>query len=229
MSVKENKFELLSAYLDGETLSDEQLLELMSDEECMSRWEVYTRQRAVMRNEIPDGVDMDSFSESMSAKLDAEAVYINIGTGNDPAPSGKAVNDELPEVKHAASERNDFWGSLGRIAVAAAVACVCVFGAQRMPFVQKSEFNDDSVFSGGMAIEPVSNTVVSGNNNLSLDIGGANGATDARRANNALVKADGIDGSQMEDYNRRKLAEMNTIEALFNDHDFTRRNIVQER
>ena len=227
MSVKENKFELLSAYLDGETLSDDQLLELMSAEECMSRWEVYTRQRATVRNEIPDGVDMGSFSESLSAKLDAEAVYINIGTGNDSAPAGKAVNDELPEVKPAA--RNDFWGSLGRIAVAAAVACVCVFGAQRMPFVQKSDFNDDSVFSGGMAIEPVSNTVVSGNNNLSLDIGGANGVTDARRANSALVKADGVDGSQMEEYNRRKLAEMNTIEALFNDHDFTRRNIVQER
>lgn len=227
MSVKENKFELLSAYLDGETLSDDQLLELMSDEECMSRWEVYTRQRATVRNEIPDGVDMDSFSESLSAKLDAEAVYINIGTGNDSALAGKAVNDELPEVKPAA--RNDFWGSLGRIAVAAAVACVCVFGAQRMPFVQKSDFNDDSVFSGGMAIEPVSNTVVSGDNNLSLDIGGANGVTDARRANSALVKADGVDGSQMEEYNRRKLAEMNTIEALFNDHDFTRRNIVQER
>lgn len=227
MSVKENKFELLSAYLDGETLSDDQLLELMSDEECMSRWEVYTRQRATVRNEIPDDVDMDSFSESLSAKLDAEAVYINIGTGNDSAPAGKAVNDELPEVKPAA--RNDFWGSLGRIAVAAAVACVCVFGAQRMPFVHKSDFNDDSVFSGGMAIEPVSNTVVSGDNNLSLDIGGANGVTDARRANSALVKADGVDGSQMEEYNRRKLAEMNTIEALFNDHDFTRRNIVQER
>lgn len=227
MSVKENKFELLSAYLDGETLSDDQLLELMSDEECMSRWEVYTRQRATVRNEIPDGVDMDSFSESLSAKLDAEAVYINIGTGNDSAPAGKAVNDELPEVKPVA--RNGFWGSLGRIAVAAAVACVCVFGAQRMPFVQKSDFNDDSVFSGGMAIEPVSNTVVSGDNNLSLDIGGANGVTDARRANSALVKADGVDGSQMEEYNRRKLAEMNTIEALFNDHDFTRRNIVQER
>ena len=89
MSVMENKFELLSAYLDGESLSDEQLLELMSDEECMSKWEDYTRQRAAVRDELPNGINMDEFSSRMSEKLNAEPQYISIRPHDDKQVVGE--------------------------------------------------------------------------------------------------------------------------------------------
>lgn len=229
MSVMENKFELLSAYLDGESLSDEQLLELMSDEECMSKWEDYTRRRAAVRDELPNGINMDEFSSRMSEKLNAEPQYISIRPHDDKQVVGEAVNDELPEAQHSSGMTNDFWSSLGRIAVAAAVACVCVFGVQRMPFVHNSDFNDDSVFNSGMSIEPVSNTVVSGEQNLKLDIGTNEQPMNGVEANNVLVSADSRNSEQVEKYKTKKLEEMNTIEALLNDHDSARRNIVQDR
>ena len=78
MTIRENKFELLSAFLDGEKLSDEQLLELMGDEEVMAKWDEYTFQRAVVRDELPKGVDMKSFSEGLVSRLAQEPQYISI-------------------------------------------------------------------------------------------------------------------------------------------------------
>ena len=165
----------------------------------------------------------------MSEKLNAEPQYISIRPHDDKQVVGEAVNDELPEAQHSSGMTNDFWSSLGRIAVAAAVACVCVFGVQRMPFVHNSDFNDDSVFNSGMSIEPVSNTVVSGEQNLKLDIGTNEQPMNGVEANNVLVSADSKNSEQVEKYKTKKLEEMNTIEALLNDHDSARRNIVQDR
>ena len=236
MTIRENKFELLSAFLDGEKLSDEQLLELMGDEEVMAKWDEYTFQRAVVRDELPKGVDMKSFSEGLVSRLAQEPQYISIAVpaaGNVQQENRSQQVDQADIYERKAANASDFWGSLGRLAVAATIACICVFGVQYLPKDNNSDFNENSISTSNMSIAPVSNTLVSDDNGLKLDIdntGKTASVIDKNIVNEkVLAAADNISAQQAEQYKQKKINEVNTLEALLNDHDSVRRKVSQEK
>ncbi len=213
MSTDKNSRELLSSFLDGETLSDEELERLLADDDALDAWAGYTLQRACLRGEPAVGLD-----SSFAAKIDAEPAYAVRPAGGAAAPA--AANDEPGEFS-----RGGFWRGLGRVAVAASVACLCVVSAQHVTAGRSDDFRDASVSNSGMAIAPVSNTVVARDQNLPLSI-----APEAARPddNGRLIGAERKDGERLEKLRRDRLEEMNTLEVLMNVHDNVRRNLPRE-
>ena len=84
-----------------------------------------------------------------------------------------------------------------------------------------------------MSIAPVSNTLVSDDNGLKLDIdntGKTASVIDKNIVNEkVLAAADNISAQQAEQYKQKKINEVNTLEALLNDHDSVRRKVSQEK
>ena len=79
----------------------------------------------------------------------------------------------------------------------------------------------------------MSNTLVSDDNGLKLDIdntGKTASVIDKNIVNEkVLAAADNVSAQQAEQYKQKKINEVNTLEALLNDHDSVRRKVSQEK
>lgn len=109
--------ELLSAYVDGEHVSNEFTAELCQDAELQASWNNFHAIRSVMREETPVFLGAD-FTAKMEALIDAEPAMVS-------QPMPEEV-EQLPFVQKLKA----MFAPLTQVAVAAAVCLVAVFGVQ---------------------------------------------------------------------------------------------------
>lgn len=195
---------LLSAYLDGQAISDDQLLELISDEKIMEKWDSYTKIRASLKNEPVN------FADGLVAKVMENIQYEP--TYNQEVRD--AANDVVESTNSARNHLNRYsWRNwnLGQIVIAASVACICAIAPQlynlkneQLSFVEEVVTNDNS-----LSVLPVSNYNDSAVNTLNI---ATNSSTERQ-----------LSSSDVEILKQKKENEMKCLDALLNDHDMTKR------
>ncbi len=208
--------ELLSAYLDGEELTDAELADLLNDSEAMEEWSRITEIRAGIKGEISNGVDFDKLSSSVSATVALEPSLLK----QTELQNSDAVNDENVVEKHTVRHFSGFWNKLGQIAVAASVAGICVVSAQMFGIgnSSNSNFAEESYVSGqGMAISPVTNTNQFSQNNV-VTIPNTQSQVRDQAVNNS-------DAIQLKKLQEKKEKEVKTLDALLNDHELVMKTI----
>lgn len=219
----EQKYELISAFLDGESV-DESIVEgLLADEEVMKKWNEYTNIRATIRGELPSpSIDLTDFAEGVAKAIEKEPIYITT------APKLSVANDDIGvsdnEAKYNATKRfSVLFRSLGQIAIAASVACICVFGVQmykNSSVNSITDFKEQSFMNAnGISMSAVSNTA------KPLPSMSLNNASLATAAN---VNSDhhAMDAEQLRRLEKQKTNELKTIDALINDHDMMKRTMI---
>lgn len=109
--------ELLSAYIDGEHVSNEFTTKLCQNAELQASWHRYHAIRSVMREETSVFLGTD-FTAKMEALIEAEPTMVS-----QPTPEEA---EQLPFVQKLKA----MFAPLTQIAVAAAVCLVAVLGVQ---------------------------------------------------------------------------------------------------
>lgn len=109
--------ELLSAYVDGEHVSNEFTAKLCQDAELQASWGNFHAIRSIMREETPVFLGAD-FTAKMEMLIDAEPAMVS-----QPTPEEA---EQLPFVQKLKA----MFAPLTQVAVAAAVCLVAVFGVQ---------------------------------------------------------------------------------------------------
>ncbi|MEE3421500.1 MAG: RseA family anti-sigma factor [Succinimonas sp.] len=213
--------ELLSAYFDGAAIDDRTLESLLDDEEVMKEFAAMSEIRAGLRDEIPEGIDFAALSDAVALEVSRE-----------PALQPRAANDEdaVPSSEAARAQKKRFsgfsgmWHDMGQIAVAAGVACLCVFGASLWNGQSDTagKFAEQSYLGGHQAVmaSPVTNTSVApvvtaipdGSDKL---YGGYNDTARHSREAGELEKIKAA----------RKNRELTTLDAILNDHERVLRTV----
>ena len=209
--------ELLSAYFDGMPVDDMTLECLLSDEEVMKEFATMSEIRAGIRNEIPEGVDFDALSEAVALEVSRE-----------PALQQRAANDTdaVPHDEAEKASRKRFsrmWHDLGQIAVAAGVACFCVFGVQFWNGGDSSsgKFAEQSYLGHRQRVTaaPVTNTSVSPVVTAIPD--GSGKLTGSYNTKSQYYREAG----ELEKLKEKKNRELNTLDAILNDHERVLRTV----
>lgn len=118
----DNKFEALSALIDGECDNPAELLvQVGADPELRARWREHYRSRAAMHGTYSHALG-DDFASRVSAELEKEPSILAPGIAR-PAPGVKSLRWQKP--------------ALG-LAIAATVAAVSVFGLNNLSTVPES-------------------------------------------------------------------------------------------
>ncbi len=235
--IKQQKFELLSALLDGENIPDDQLSALLADPEVMQKWNQYTMERAVIKGEMPDAFDCN-FADKVTAAIDKEPTIKTTPIAFDkaaPIAFDQVANE--PEVmseqqvqRNAKKRFSNFFHSVRQgarqVAIAASVACICVFGAQMYNNTQpNSTFNQQSLMSAnGLAMSPVTNTAPIAQTKLNVEPQTMKVVTPANIV--PQVAQHSVEAQQLREMEHRKAVEIRTIDALLNDHAMMKRTKV---
>lgn len=217
---QKQKFEVLSAYLDGEQIDDFQLEEVLADEEMLKKWDVYSRINATIKGDIPSSnIDFAHFSENVAHAIEKEPIY----SSSIPIVANDDNIVTKSEFKKNFGKRfSSMFRSFGQVAIAASVACVCVLGVQlyrdsdsvsNLPFQEQSYMN-----ANGVSMAPVSNT--SGNITPTIPLNSSSLNTSYSKDYKAL------DAEQLKKIEKQKNKELKTIDALIYDHDMMKRTMI---
>jgi negative regulator of sigma E activity len=217
---QKQKFEVLSAYLDGEQIDDFQLEEVLADEEMLKKWDVYSRINATIKGDIPSSnIDFAHFSENVAHAIEKEPIY----SSSIPIVANDDNIVTKSEFKKNFGKRfSSMFRSFGQVAIAASVACVCVLGVQlyrdsdsvsNLPFQEQSYMN-----ATGVSMAPVSNT--SGNITPTIPLNSSSLNTSYSKDYKAL------DAEQLKKIEKQKNKELKTIDALIYDHDMMKRTMI---
>ncbi|UWZ93587.1 sigma-E factor negative regulatory protein [[Pasteurella] aerogenes] len=114
--------ELLSAYIDGENVSNELTEKLCQDKALQQSWANFHTIRAVMRQESDVLLGAD-FTAKMEMLIEQEETMVVKPMVAQPTP---AEVDKLPFMQKFKS----LWAPMVQVAVAASVCLVAVFGVQ---------------------------------------------------------------------------------------------------
>lgn len=114
--------ELLSAYIDGENVSNELMEKLCQDEALQQSWANFHVIRAVMRQESDVLLGTD-FTAKMEVLIAQEETAVAKPIVSQPIP---AEVEKLPFMQKFKS----LWAPMVQVAVAASVCLVAVFGVQ---------------------------------------------------------------------------------------------------
>jgi negative regulator of sigma E activity len=217
---QKQKFEVLSAYLDGEQIDDFQLEEVLADEKMLKKWDVYSRINATIKGDIPSSnIDFAHFSENVAHAIEKEPIY----SSSIPIVANDDNIVTKSEFKKNFGKRfSSMFRSFGQVAIAASVACVCVLGVQlyrdsdsvsNLPFQEQSYMN-----ATGVSMAPVSNT--SGNITPTIPLNSSSLNTSYSKDYKAL------DAEQLKKIEKQKNKELKTIDALIYDHDMMKRTMI---
>ena len=119
MIVSNNK-EILSSFIDDQTLSNSELDALISDAECAQDFERYHLIGDAIRDELSPELSLD-FASKVSAAIALEPTII--------APKNKVVEDEALETKKVPNNVVSLTSRFGSYGIAASVAAVMVVSA----------------------------------------------------------------------------------------------------
>ncbi|MDG2914905.1 sigma-E factor negative regulatory protein [Bisgaard Taxon 10/6] len=124
--------ELLSAYIDGENVSNELTAELCRDAELQKSWGSFHAIRSVMRDETTVFLGAD-FTAKMDALIDAEPAMVS-----QPTPEEAETLPFMQKIKAA-------FAPMMQVAVAAGVCLVAVLGVQSFNSSQADKTEDTPV------------------------------------------------------------------------------------
>ena len=122
-----SKFETVSSCVDNDIPQDSSFDELIKDKELSDTWGRYQLMGDIMRNEVPQSIDLD-LSSNIAAAIDAE-------------PTILAPKANISTTKNSFKARVvSFVKPFGQLAIAASAAGLMVLGVQHNNMVQ----NDDA-------------------------------------------------------------------------------------
>lgn len=146
--MSENKFEMVSSCVDNYQQHDKAFDEINDDSELSDLWGRYHLMGDIMRNEIPQMIQLDLSSQIADA-IEKEPTIL--------AP--KTSNPSLVLVKEFKNKVIQFAKPFGQIAIAASAAGLMVLGVQQNNVVNTDDILPNQIFQtnplGGIA-EPVS-------------------------------------------------------------------------
>lgn len=122
------KKQQVSEFIDGLPLSDQMLIELANSNELKQDFERYHLIGDVMRDEIPQTLDLD-FATKVAAAIESEPTIL--------APKAK-VTDKL---KGKQAEVIPLFGKLTQYGIAASVAAALVIGVQQLDLKDNQDSN----------------------------------------------------------------------------------------
>ena len=125
--MSESKFETVSSYVDSYITKEESFDDLIKDSEMSDTWGRYQLMGDIMRNDIPQNIDLD-LSAKIASAIEAEPTVL--------APKKVSSNSENTIKARIIS----FVKPLGQVAIAASAAGLMVLGVQHNNVVQ----NDDT-------------------------------------------------------------------------------------
>ncbi|MBC3766882.1 sigma-E factor negative regulatory protein [Neptunicella marina] len=132
----QQKYEKLSAWVDGEIHHDGLVDDLKNDAELMQKWQGYHLVRDALRKETPDQLNFD-IAANVAAALENEPTLLapKKSTWRD----WPVVGNVIPLVRNA-----------GQFAIAASVATAMIIGVQNynQPKDVETNFESNSGFSG---------------------------------------------------------------------------------
>lgn len=124
--MSESKFETVSSYVDNYISQEESFDDLVKDSEMSDTWGRYQLMGDIMRNEIPQNIDLD-LSAKIASAIDAEPTVL--------AP--KIVSNKTENTIKA--RIISFVKPLGQVAIAASAAGLMVLGVQHNNVVQSDD------------------------------------------------------------------------------------------
>lgn len=215
----EQKFELLSAFMDGQDVDDSFLNEILSDPELMSKWESYSKVNASLKGDIPFGINLEGFSDKVKESLENQPIYINIPEQKSQIASDNNLDNVVDITQKIKTLPQRFFYSLSNLALVASVAIIFVFSVQFFILSQgHSEFSDVAVTNNGAVVNPVSNH----NNDLkSISIK----PSQVIKNNDKFLNENRLNASQLKKLEAQRIKEMQTIDALLRDHQQIKQTI----
>lgn len=224
-NLKEEKFVLLSRFFDGETLSEDELNMLLSDNEVLEKWQSYALERAALRGECTDIDGMNGFAARVAEAIESEpldmsrtiskrleeSVMSDLRSRTHDRQFKDTPKAEVVALKKDSKNKNSSW--LGHVALAASVACICIFGGS-IYLKDNSNFNEESFIDGNtnISISPVSTSLT--NEQLSMHVG-----SEESLARQTLQ----FEKEQLRLNEERKARELRTLDALMNNHELMQR------
>ncbi len=123
--MSESKFETVSSCVDNYLPQDSSFDDVIEDREMSDTWGRYQLMGDIMRNEVPQNIDLD-LSAKISAAIDAEPTVLA------PKPSNKPQNTMKARIVK-------FVKPFGQVAIAASAAGLMVLGVQHNNMVQTDD------------------------------------------------------------------------------------------
>ncbi len=121
--------ELLSAFIDGETVSDALIKELEQDIEAQAIWKHYHLIGDAVRGEAPAVVSWN-IAESVAAALEAEPVHTH-SLHTNASQVETLITETQPTPRQSRRYMPAWLTQLGQVAVAASVSLFVVLGVQQ--------------------------------------------------------------------------------------------------
>lgn len=121
----ESKFETVSSFVDNEMQHDESFDELIKDSELSDTWGRYQLMGDIIRNEVPQTIQLD-LSSKISEAIENELTVL--------APKNIAKNENSFKARIV-----NFVKPLGQVAIAASAAGLMVLGVQQSHVVQTDD------------------------------------------------------------------------------------------
>lgn len=115
------KKQQVSEFIDGETLSDEMLIELAGDQQLKNDFERYQLIGDVLRDELPPSLNLD-FAAKVAAAIELEPTVL--------VP--KLVKEPVVKSKTRPANVIPLFSRLGQYGIAASVAAAMVIGVQQL-------------------------------------------------------------------------------------------------
>lgn len=206
--------EKLSAFFDGETLQEDELKALINDKDALKQWDSFTKIRAELRDENPQSLNLDNFADNISDIIANEPVPTCSNASNDAE-----INTPAQTKINAMHRFSGLYRFLAQSAIAASVAAICVLGVkmyQNVDLSSNSSFAERSYVNGSVSVAPVAN-----NDPMSQSVK----VISNTNTDNTAKDKEKIDKNQIKLVEEQKQKEMNTIDALINDHTLLMRTV----
>lgn len=123
------KKQQISAFIDGNELSDQMLKELAGSNELKQDFERYHLIGDVIRDELPQVLSID-FAAKVAAAIELEPTVM--------APQSTVKTTVKTKLKQKKAEVIPFFGKLGQYGIAASVAAALVIGVQQLNIDESS-------------------------------------------------------------------------------------------
>ena len=221
----ESKLELLSAYMDGEEVSESQINEILSDLELLAKWDSYHKISSGLKGELPQGVSTD-FCDNVSALLEKEPVYIDISQKKTQVANDDNIVSKSEKQVNQVKRFSRVYKTLSQLALVASVAIICVFVSQVYYNGNgvNGEFNDVAAIGvSGVSITPVTNS--SPNNIKSISL------TENKLANvnNKAQTSRSLNAEQLKQLEKQRMREIQTLDALLEEHEQIKQAIIIDK
>lgn len=224
--MSESKFETLSSLVDDNLSSIElskthkAIDSILKDDELSDSWQNYHLIGDVLRDEIPQSLQLD-LSSQIAEAIANEATILSPNSASTSSPTDDLITtesyQEQPTVIQASSrfkaKISQLFKPAGQVAIAASAAVLMVFGVQQ-------NVADNSAITPNQIVQPVPLGGFANPVSYNYLPSGASSQTTNQSSNKVLANknqsSDKLTSKQILD---QKIAQQRRLQALINDHE----------